>query len=108
MYDFKIEVIEKYGDYYKKLWSAKAELDMLSYYLSDSGLCIYTTRDKSIELLEKFKSWGLDAYQNWYGGDTYRAGIQYYSYEKFDELYEEYKFRKISEERNDKINSILV
>lgn len=78
------------------------KLDLLSFYLSDSGFEILVeSKQESERLKDIFKSWNLffDVYLNWYSGSYYKVGFNY-DYDSFDTLYLQWK-------RNELLNQIL-
>lgn len=76
------------------------QLDILSVYISDYGLTLYTSKVESIRLKKLFSSWNIFINVNswWYGGDdTYCVSFTY-NYESFEKLYKEWeRDRRISE-----------
>lgn len=85
------EIISLRGEWALNNPIKDVNLDLLSLYLSDSGLCLYTTKEEAERLAAEFKSWNLffDVYVTWYGGSTYKVGFNY-SYDAFEALYLEW------------------
>lgn len=85
------EIISLRGEWALNNPIKDVNLDLLSLYLSDSGLCLYTTKEEAERLAAEFKYWNLffDVYVTWYGGSTYKVGFNY-SYDDFEALYLEW------------------
>lgn len=96
---FKKEVVLSKGEWYLDNWYTNVnpgqkiiELNLLDFYLSDTGFSLYTSREESKRLELEFKSLGIftEVWSNWYGGKTWIFGFNY-SQECFNKLYLEYQ-----------------
>ena len=69
-------------------YDSKVKLDLLDFYLSDSGFTLYTSREEAKKLEAEFKELGIytEVWSNWYGGKTWVFGFNY-SHETFNKLY---------------------
>ena len=97
--DAKRQVKEMYGERFLNEWITRRDespkMDLLSLFISDSGITMYTKKERAQELEKEFKSWGLfyEVWSRWYGGDTYIVGFNY-QYEAFEVLYKEWARNK--------------
>lgn len=82
-------------------WPYNSKVDLLSFYVSDTGFKAFVSKDRAEELKNIFKSWNIfyEVYSNWYGGDTYYVGFNF-TYDAFDKLYVLYQ-------RNNKLDTIV-
>jgi hypothetical protein len=102
--DFINSVESLQGEWYLNNWknSGKIEIDVLDFYLSDTGFSHHTTREEAERLELEFKNSNLytEVWSSWYGGKTWIFGFTY-SDEAFRVLYLEW-------ERDIKLQQILI
>ena len=64
----KKQIKEMYGERFLTEWLSRnyesPKMDLLSLFLSDSGITMYTNKERAEELEKEFKSWGI-FYQVW-------------------------------------------
>lgn len=99
---FKKEVIDIKGEWYLNNWNDSMKIDILSFYISNMGFKIFTTKEEAFRIKELFINWGLfyNVYCEWYGGKHYNVGFTY-SEEDFKILYTEWL-------RDKKLEDLLV
>jgi len=89
------------GEWYLTNWCNNIKIDLLTFYLSDSGFCLWTSKEEAEKLERIFKSWNIfyNVGTRWYGGSTYIIGLNWDD-DGFNILYKEWL-------RNRKLNEIL-
>lgn len=91
------------GEYFITHWPSDGKLDLLSMFISDSSIVIYTEKERAEELEKEFRSWGLfyNVWSRWYGGRTYTVGFNF-EHSAFEKLYAEYiRSKKLENILND-------
>jgi hypothetical protein len=103
---FKNVIISEKGRWYLDnpfidWYDSKVKLDLLDFYLSDSGFTLYTSKEEAKRLEVIFKELKIytDVWSSWYGGKTWTFGFSY-SYDTFNKLHQCWV-------RNKKIDKII-